>query len=452
MEEQNKNFQDQNFEDYNLENNNLDEQEPVKKQKPPMPPSAVAVMVISIIVAVSCIIPMIITLLATGGEPVMYVDENCYLVVDGVTTEYKVHNFGDNWEIYGAGAANCEENVFYRFCYQCEAIDWRQGAYEDHHFYRETDNLYHWEQCQNCEYFENKTAHTPNDDGICEVCSEPVGTEGLLYEVSSDGTYAIVTGYVGSESQIMIAGKYNGLPVKAIKESAFYANRNITAVVIPNSVTSIGNRAFYYCANLSEVVIPNSVTYIGNQAFYSCNDALYSYHDTGKYVRSGNDNYAVLIELTSKNITYCEIYKGTKIIANEVFKNCTKLTSISIPNSVTTICEYAFYNCTLLKEVSIADSVTFIGNYAFQLCVNLREIKLPAGLKAISKYTFYNCPNLASVVIPKSVTSIGEHAFAACNALKNVYYAGSESAWQRVTVEKGNTPLTNADISYNSSK
>ena len=93
MEEQNKNLQDQNFEGYNFENDNLDDQQSPKKQKTPMPRSAVAVMVISIIVAVSCIIPMLITLLATGGEPVMFVNEDCYLVVDGVTTEYKVHNF-----------------------------------------------------------------------------------------------------------------------------------------------------------------------------------------------------------------------------------------------------------------------------------------------------------------------------------------------------------------------
>lgn len=444
MEEQNNNLQTPDFENYNF-----DDQEPEAKQKTPMPKSAVAVMVISIIVAISCIIPMLITLLAKGGSPVMFVDEECYLVVNGITTEYKVHSFGDGWEVYDEGEGNCEDKVFYRMCYQCEALEWRKGSYEDHQFALASDGLYHWQQCQNCEAVEDQTVHTATEDGICEVCFTPIGTEGVTYQLSQDGTYAIVTGYNGSESRVMIAGKYDGVPVTAISDKAFDYDSNITAVVIPSGVTTIGRQAFYYCTNLSEVVIPDSVTVIGDLAFFSCDDELYKVYNSAKYVRSGNNPYAVLIETVEKNLSTYELHEDTRIIANGVFKNCTRLTEITIPNGVTAISDSAFYGCHMLNTITIPNSVKAIGEYAFQGCINLKSVELPEGIKSIGKHTFYNCVRLTSVVIPKSVTTIGDYAFNGCSDLTDVYYRGSQSEWQAITRAQGNNALTGATVHYN---
>lgn len=114
-------------------------------------------------------------------------------------------------------------------------------------------------------------------DGFCRHCGtldENYYTEGILYEVSGDGTYAEVIAYSGAAKRIVIADSFGGVPVTTIYTEAF-KNSDITSVVIPDSVTSIGDYAFAYCDSLTSVVIPDSVTSIGDWAFHDC-DSLTS--------------------------------------------------------------------------------------------------------------------------------------------------------------------------------
>ena len=97
--------------------------------------------------------------------------------------------------------------------------------------------------------------------------SEPA-TEGVLYQVSSDGTYAEVTGYEGTATEVKIAGTYNGLPVTTIAENAFSEKSEITSVIIPSSVTSIGLGAFSGCSSLEEITLP----FVGAKAGVTSND------------------------------------------------------------------------------------------------------------------------------------------------------------------------------------
>ena len=130
-------------------------------------------------------------------------------------------------------------------------------------------------------------------------------TEGVLYEVSADGTYAEVTGYEGTDTKIVIASTYNGVPVTGIRKYAFQNNISITSVVIPDSVTTIGDDAFFECSSLTSVTIGNGVTTIDGAAFF----------------------------------------------------NCDGLTSITIPNSVTTIGPCAFLGCSYLTTMYYRGSV-----------------------------------------------------------------------------------------------
>ena len=164
-------------------------------------------------------------------------------------------------------------------------------------------------------------------------------------------------------------------------------------------------------------------------------------------------------------------------IEHEAFRDCTSLTSITIPNSVTWIGSYAFYDCTSLTSVAIPDSVTSIGEAAFAGCSSLTAFYgkfasadnrclivngtlkafAPAGLTSytifdsvtsIGKYTFYGCYSLTSITIPDSVTSIGEGAFTFCPSLTSVYISDL-SAWCKIGFNDGSAnPLCNGAKLY----
>ena len=108
-------------------------------------------------------------------------------------------------------------------------------------------------------------------------------------------------------------------------------------------------------------------------------------------------------------------------IGNSAFDDCTSLTSITIPDSVTSIGNSAFSDCTSLTSVTIGNGVTSIGNYAFSDCTSLTSITIPDSVTSIGNFAFYYCNSLTSVTIGNGVTSIGAEAFVYCNSLKEVY-------------------------------
>ena len=107
-------------------------------------------------------------------------------------------------------------------------------------------------------------------------------------------------------------------------------------------------------------------------------------------------------------------------IGDSAFQNCTSLTSITIPNSVTLIDGYAFDGCTSLTSITIPNGVTSIGFNAFQNCTSLTSITIPNGVTSIGYKVFYRCTSLTSITIPDSVTSIGDSAFAGCTSLTSI--------------------------------
>ena len=499
------------------------------------------------------------------------------------------HAFGEWINYVGNENVYCENRLFYRICTKCNVLEWKSGTYDNHSFSTVTtpptcvsmgydtktcsicgkiekinetpisdhiwknnysyNNSFHWIDCNYCDAEKEKAEHTTDESGYCTVCDKPVGaTEGIIYEISSDGAYASVVGYDGTAMRVKIADMYEGVPVTELCESVF-EGKNIVSVIIPDSVTSIGNSAFYNCTSLTsvhisdiaawcnisfvdgysnplyyaknlylngnlvtELVIPNSVTSIGNSAFYNCtsltsvtigngvtsigssafegcssltsvtignsvksigseafrnctsltsvtipgsvtsigngafwsctsltsvtignsvtsigsdafsycNSALYTEYEYGKYVGDENNPYAVLIELSNKNLSTYTINENTKIIGSGVFRNCARLTNITIPDSVTTIGGDAFRNCDSLTSVVIGNSVTSIGERAFCNCDSLTSVTIPGSVTSIGERAFYNCTSLTSVVIPGSVTSIGNGAFEDCTSLTSV--------------------------------
>ena len=178
---------------------------------------------------------------------------------------------------------------------------------------------------------------------------------------------------------------------RIICDSGFFCCRSLSDIVIPSSVTSIGEWAFWGCSSLSDIVIPSSVTSIGDGAFMCC-------------------------RFLSKIV----IPSSVTSIGFSAFFDCSSLSEIVIPSSVTSIGNRAFFSCRSLSKIVIPSSVTSIGDCAFERCCSLSEIVIPSSVTSIGVSAFSCCGSLSKIVIPSGVTIIGDRAFSRCKFPDNL--------------------------------
>ena len=241
-----------------------------------------------------------------------------------------------------------------------------------------------------------------------------------------------ITKYTGKESTVILPSTINSTinswPVTKIGEDAFQDNTTITSVTIPASVTEIGSNAFAGCTNLTSVNYEgdwsNLTIQSGNPAVQdaakdAANEQLFDFAFTP-------DNTAVIVtnykcKGTAADVTIPSCYKGKPVTAinNAAFPN-SAVTSVTIPDSVTSIPDAAFVNCSQLTNISIPNSVTYIGFSAFDGCASLKSITLPSSLR-----------------------TIGNSAFAGCPSSMTVTYPGSKTQWDAITKGSNNDVLEN---------
>lgn len=187
-------------------------------------------------------------------------------------------------------------------------------------------------------------------------------------------------------------------------------------VVIPNTVTEIGERAFKGCSELSAIEIPNSVSKIGEAAFVNC-----------KALKSVTIPSSVeTIEASAFNgcsaLTSVTIANGVQNIGGYVFANCSSLTNILLPNSVRNIGEGVFANCSSLTKIVVPDSVRNMGGYVFYNCSALESAKLSENVATIPYSTFADCYSLKNVEFSSNLTSVEHYAFESCKSLTTITF------------------------------
>ena len=223
------------------------------------------------------------------------------------------------------------------------------------------------------------------------------------YSMAIDNSGWWIMKYNGTAAKVTVPAKKDGKPVLAIDGMAFYDNKTITTLIIPEGIVEIGDGeldedeeyilhwgAFTGCENLSSVKLPGTLNYIGINAFVNCT-----------------------------NLTSITIPKGVKYLGKYSFAN-TGLKSITLPDTLEGIGSFAFFKCFNLKSVVIPGTVKKIDVGAFFECDSLSSVKLKEGTVTIAQGAFANCPAIREIALPASIEEIFQFAFANCSSLTTI--------------------------------
>ncbi|MBR6109567.1 MAG: leucine-rich repeat protein [Clostridia bacterium] len=195
---------------------------------------------------------------------------------------------------------------------------------------------------------------------------------------------------------------------KSISDGAFQGCSRLSSITLPEGLLSLGVSVFRDCTSLTSVVIPDSVTDCGSYAYCGCTSLTSAVVGRGALV--GN---------------------GIVWLPDGIFKYCTSLTSVTLPDNLEIIGMTAFFGCTSLESITVPKSVRILRQDAFMNCTALKSITLPAALTTIEHSVFKNCTKLTSIIFDgMPPAEVGLEPFADCNsALTLYYYENCVSGW-----------------------
>jgi sorbitol-specific phosphotransferase system component IIA len=270
--------------------------------------------------------------------------------------------------------------------------------------------------------------------GLTTIVSEiekPFGIYGVFYDIPSDAELIVPKGtkaaYLATEGWNKFAKITEAADANTIIENGIYyklksdgtlevtgLDKSTTVADIPSSitvngakyrVTSIGARAFEGRSDITYLSLQYSIKSIGEYAFIDC----------GSNMTVNIANLEAWCKMELGNEHSSPLSSAGKVLLYDV-----ETTSISIPETVTSIGKYTFYQCKSLTSLYISGSVTSIGSSAFEDCTGLTSVTLSEGLTSIGGSSFEGCKGLTSITIPSTVTSIALNAFKDCSSLNNI--------------------------------
>lgn len=242
-----------------------------------------------------------------------------------------------------------------------------------------------------------ETIPTPNyaEDSDVEIPDgKPTQDGKLYYKIVSKK--AQITGCAPGTTDLVIPDTIydeedeEDYPVTFIAAAAFYGNKELQTVTMPDGMVGIGANAFLGCTNLTSVSMPDSVASINGSAFCSCS-----------------------------NLTDIKLPASLYFVGNDAFSYCASLESITIPGNLTSIGSTMFANCAKLKTVVLEEGVQSIGSNAFYGCTSLDTVQFPESSCTRINANAFTYSGLSSIELPDSVTNVATAAFSHCQNLKN---------------------------------
>ena len=323
-------------------------------------------------------------------------DENASVQLSTVFIPHRSHTFTG----YGS-----DQSVHFRKCIVCGEPSQMSAA---QHVLKFTgDENTHYRYCY-CGYEDTHGEHVyAEDGGPCTVC----GYGGLLYQLSSDGSYYICLGASNSSKNLIeefiIPDKYKGLPVMEIADRAFGDCTALKKITFGANIITLGDKAFLNCTALESVSINRGLMQIGILAFDQC-----------------------------ESIEEIVLPQSLISIGERAFSYCKSLKKINIPSKITAIGTNTFAGCVSLTSITLPNSITEISLGAFHKS-GLTEIVFPGGLTEIPQTVCLDCVSLTAVTIPTSVKKISTAAFSGCTNLTVIKYLGSQAQWEKIDLHYG---------------
>lgn len=228
-----------------------------------------------------------------------------------------------------------------------------------------------------------------------------------------------------------------GSDIEKIGEYAFSECKNVTGVILPQSLKEIDDKAFANSC-IQEIVIPNHIRRIGKEAFANCEGLSYieipnsvSEIDEGAFSGCVNLRRVVFATHVIDNTILCE--SQIKRIPNRAFEECKVLEKIEIPKYVESIGEYAFAACSSLKTIVIPESVTTVKKGALAYCRSLSNVVFSSNISQMGDGVLMDCIELENVILACEISTVPKEMFARCRKLKNVIISkGKEKIVNRV--------------------